>query len=225
MISFKELIEIFRQDSALNQALAASREMLSHTTVMFDSSVAHLRYRDMVDSSVDVFAMDKKVNEFEREVRRRIVKHLAITGAHNMVPGLILTSIVIDFERVGDYCKNIMDLAKLMDNNLKCGKWETDIGSIERSIKALFAETEPVMETEDEARAQALREEHWWVLKKCDEILESVVTSSDHGMTASDAAATAVYVRYLKRVCAHLLNIISSVDNPFDFIGFRFEDD
>jgi hypothetical protein len=32
---------------------------------------------------------------------------------------------------------------------------------------------------------------------------------------------TVLYLRYLKRVSAHLKNIASSVVNPFDRIGFR----
>ena len=31
----------------------------------------------------------------------------------------------------------------------------------------------------------------------------------------------ALYTRYLKRIAAHLINIASSVFNPFERIGFR----
>ena len=36
--------------------------------------------------------------------------------------------------------------------------------------------------------------------------------------------ATALYIRFLKRISAHLMNIASSVVNPFDRIGFREKD-
>jgi hypothetical protein len=35
---------------------------------------------------------------------------------------------------------------------------------------------------------------------------------------------TALYIRYLKRTSAHLMDIASSLANPFDRIGFREED-
>jgi hypothetical protein len=35
----------------------------------------------------------------------------------------------------------------------------------------------------------------------------------------------ALYVRYLKRVTAHLLNILSSVVNPVERIGYREEEE
>ena len=43
-------------------------------------------------------------------------------------------------------------------------------------------------------------------------------------MSSGDAVAVALYVRYLKRVAAHLLNILSSVVNPFERIGYREEE-
>ena len=36
-----------------------------------------------------------------------------------------------------------------------------------------------------------------------------------------EAVATALYVRYLKRISSHLKTIASSVVNPFEKIGFR----
>ena len=40
----------------------------------------------------------------------------------------------------------------------------------------------------------------------------------------NEAVTTALYVRFLKRISAHLMNIASSVVNPFDRIGFRGDD-
>ena len=39
--------------------------------------------------------------------------------------------------------------------------------------------------------------------------------------SSADAACLALYIRYLKRVCAHLRNISTSIVNPFHRIGFR----
>ena len=37
----------------------------------------------------------------------------------------------------------------------------------------------------------------------------------------TDAICLALYIRYLKRICAHLRNIASSIVNPFHRIGYR----
>jgi phosphate uptake regulator len=44
-------------------------------------------------------------------VRRKVLRYLAIAGTVDLVPGLVLTGIVIDIERIGDYTKNIAELA------------------------------------------------------------------------------------------------------------------
>ena len=43
-------------------------------------------------------------------------------------------------------------------------------------------------------------------------------------MARAQTAVVALYVRYLKRVGAHLLNILSSVVSPFERIGYREQD-
>ena len=43
-------------------------------------------------------------------------------------------------------------------------------------------------------------------------------------MARAQTAAVVLYVRYLKRVGAHLLNILSSVVNPFERTGYKEQD-
>ena len=51
------------------------------------------------------------INAYEREVRRKVFTHLAVTGERDLHAGLVLVSVVIDIERIGDYTKNIVELA------------------------------------------------------------------------------------------------------------------
>ncbi|MCK4774824.1 MAG: PhoU domain-containing protein, partial [Candidatus Krumholzibacteria bacterium] len=101
MFRFKELIELWRSDNLLTQALNDSHLMLESTEEMFTESVKSLRESDTGEMGVDVYKKDQIVNEYQREVRGKVLKHLAITGGANIIPGLILTSIVIDIERIG----------------------------------------------------------------------------------------------------------------------------
>jgi len=47
------------------------------------------------------------------------------------------------------------------------------------------------------------------------------VQEKDPSIRPGDAAAMALYIRFLKRVNSHLRNITTSVVNPFDRIGFN----
>ena len=40
-------------------------------------------------------------------------------------------------------------------------------------------------------------------------------------LTTTAAATLALYIRWLKRINAHLRNITTSIVNPFDLIGFK----
>ena len=52
----------------------------------------------------------------------------------------------------------------------------------------------------------------------------ALIGHEDPGLPCNEAVSTALYVRFLKRISAHLMNIASSVVNPFDRIGFRDDD-
>jgi phosphate transport system protein len=221
MFNFRELIELWRTDNLLTQALNDSYVMLDSTRDMFRASVRSLRSSDSGEMGFDIYKMDQQVNQYEREVRRKVLKHLAITGGLNIIPGLILTSIVIDVERIGDYTKNIKDLAVVHPKKLMCGKHEADIARLEPAVGALFDEIIPAVKTTDKEKARKIVADNWWILKKCDEILNSLIAGEDSGMTPGDAVATGIYARYLKRIAAHLMNVATSVVNPFESIGFH----
>lgn len=225
MFRFKELIELWRSDNLLTQALNDSHAMLKSTEQMFTESVKSLRESDSGEMGMDVYEKDQMVNKYEREVRRKVLKHLVITGGKNIIPGLILTTIVIDIERIGDYTKNIKDLAVAHPKKLKCGIFEEDIRKIEKGVAQLFKRANPALRTSDKATASSLMADNWWMLKKCDEILDDLIKEKDTSLGSGAAASTAMYARFLKRITAHLINMLSSVVNPFDGIGFRGEEE
>jgi phosphate transport system protein len=225
MFNFKELIELWRTDNLLTQALNDSNMMLESTHEMFVESVRSLRESDKGEMKINVYDKDQQVNRYEREVRRKVLKHLAITGGVNIIPGLILTSIVIDIERIGDYTKNIMDLAVTHPKRLDCGGYDDVIAKIEDDVERLFEAVIPAVKNTDKPAAQRLIKENWWIIKKCDEIVNGLIKGTDPALGPTEAVSTAMYARYLKRIAAHLMNVASSVVNPFEGIGFHREED
>jgi phosphate uptake regulator len=220
MLRIKEIYELWKRDNLLDQALVDSHDMLHRTYAMFLASVKSLRESDVGAIAFDIYEADQKVNHYEREVRRKVLKHLALTGSTNVVPGLILTSIVIDIERIGDYTKNIKELAVAHPKRLVCGVFEEDVKRIEETVSHLFERIAPTLEASDQDTARDLIEGATWIKKKCDEIDHELIQEKDRTLGPGDAVSIALYVRYLKRIGAHLMNALSSVINPFDRIGF-----
>ena len=225
MLRFREIYEIWRRDNSLRQALNDHRSMLERTARMFQESVKSLRESETGEIGINIYEEDRMVNHHQREVRRKVLRYLAITGGTNVVPGLILTSIVIDSERIGDYTKNIMELAVAHPHRMTGGRYEGDLKKIESSVGVMFGRIASILRCVDTEAARTLIRDNFWIRARCDEILLDLIKGKEALLSSGDAVAVALYVRYLKRVAAHLLNILSSVVNPFERIGYREEEE
>ena len=218
---FKQIFEIFKSDSLYEQALIECHEMLDIDLTMFTESIKSLRKSDSTEIKIDIFAMDKKINEFERDVRRKVMTHLAIGGKEDIGSGLILVSVVIDIERIGDYTKNIYDLAINHPKKLHGGSLESRIDQIEKTVFNLFEESIYAFKNQDIEQARLLMGQYKKdISNQADEITNEIVMGEISDLDIGSASAIGLYSRYLKRIAAHSRNIISSVVNPFERIGY-----
>ncbi|MCA9731280.1 MAG: hypothetical protein H6696_01020 [Deferribacteres bacterium] len=224
MIKFKEILELWRKDNSLTQAYNDSKTMLENAYEMYIESVRILRRSDTSDGREELRERDVLINKYEREVRSKVLKYLAVTGGANIIPGLILTSIVIDLERIGDYTKNIADLSKIHPDRLLGGIFEEEIVKIEETVENLFKNLIPLLLSSEKERARECINSSFWILKASDKIVERCVLSEDTTLAAGTTTAIALYVRYLKRVGAHLINVATSIVNPFEKIGFMLDE-
>lgn len=224
MMRFREIYEIWRRDNSLSLALKESHEMLEKTHRMFQESTSLLRDVGTARMTLNIYEEDRSINAFQIQVRRRVLRYLAIAGMVDLVPGLVLTSIVIDIERIGDYTKNITELATTFPGKLDCGKFEQRVEHIEQTVEKLFGEVRSILARSDRRAARRLLNECGRLRKDADQIIAELIQGDGEPIQGAQAAAVALYVRYLKRVGAHLLNILSSVVSPFERIGFREQD-
>ena len=218
---FKQIIEIFKSDSLYEQALVECHEMLDIDLTMFKASIQSLRKSDSADIDIDIFAMDKKINEFERDVRRKIMTHLAVGSREDVGSGLVLVSVVIDIERIGDYTKNIYDLAVNHSKKLDGGVVEDSLAEIEKISFSLFEDSIDAFKNQDINKSRSLMGSYKeYISSQSDEITNEIISGKVGDIEIGRAAAVALYARYLKRIAAHSRNLISSVVNPFERIGY-----
>lgn len=190
---------------------------------MFEEATRSLRERNDARLEVDIYTKDQLINAYEREVRRKIYTHLAVSGERDLNAGLVLASVVIDIERIGDYTKNIVELALHHPQRLECGTFEEDVQRIEATVRTMFELLLEAVPSSDVSKAREVMSEHWWISRRADDIVSNLIEKNEPSLPGHHAVATVLYVRYLKRISAHLMNIASSVVNPFDRIGFRGE--
>jgi len=218
---FKQIYEIFKSDNLYEQALKECHEMLDIDLTMFKASIQSLRKSDTAELDIDIYAMDKKINEFERDVRRKIMTHLAVGGKEDIGSGLVLVSVVIDIERIGDYTKNIYDLAvnhpKMLDGNAL----EDRLSNVETASLDLFESSIDAFKNQDIDKARGLMTLYKETISsQCDSITMDIISGKLSDIDVGKGTAVAMYARYLKRIAAHSRNLISSIVNPFERIGY-----
>jgi phosphate uptake regulator len=130
-------------------------------------------------------------------------------------------SIIIDVERIGDYTKNIVEMAINHPAKLHGGMFEEDLKRIETTVEDTFKRVRKIFETTDVQDAEKLLSDYHWVNRLCDQRVVDYIKGSDKNVSSSDAVSLALYFRYLKRINSHLRNVATSVVNPFDQIGFK----
>lgn len=220
---FKQIFKLFKSDTLYNQALNECYEMLDIDLEMFQESIHVLRNQDDSKSKIDIAKTDIKINKFERSVRRKVMTHLAVSGTEDLGSGLILTSVVIDIERIGDYTKNIYDLSKFYSKRLNGAELEKDLAEVEENVIALFQNSIKAFKEQDIELARQLMKDYKENISKQSDKITNDIISGKINIEADRATAIAMYSRYLKRIAAHSKNLISSIVNPFERIGYKEE--
>ena len=218
---FKKFRELFGSENLLDQAYETTVTMLETDFEMYKAARHSLRESETAELPIDVRKKDKEINKYERQVRRNVLTHLTVAGNANLVPGLILVSIVIDVERIGDYTKNIVDLAVGHPGKLRGGSFESALNDIETAVIENFDLAITVLKSQDKKRGQQIMKSEEGISKQCEKIVTNLLTKADESISQQDAVAVALYSRHLKRINAHVTNIVSSIVNPFPRIGFR----
>jgi len=217
----KEILSVFQSDSLMERAFKSSFEMLNITNEMFKESKRVLRESDSNEFTYDINVQDEKINKFQREVRKDVFNHLAMSGGEELSSGMVLASIVIDLERIGDFTKNIVEIAQSHPQRLHAGDFEDELIKLERGVEDTFGRTIYCFKNSDEKAAFNLLKEYKWMNKSFDEKIHSLMRGEDDSLTTGSAVALAIYLRALKRIFSHLRNVTSSVVNPFHRIGFK----
>lgn len=213
---FREFFQLWKKTGLLSEALEEVERMLFVAKDMFSFSLRVLM--DKEKEKEDIYKIDRELNKLQRNVRRKILEHLSINPQQDVTSCLVLITIVIDIERIGDYSKNLIELSHKYPQRLK-GKYIEKIRKIERDIEELFDGTINAFKDADIDLAKQVMERHARIAIHCEKIMEELIEDTD--ISPGRGIIYALLARYLKRVSAHLKNIASSVANPFHRLGYK----
>ena len=213
LLGKQTLLDDARQEAVL--MLTTGRRMLDLVLMAVREEVKeHLRAR--------IAAMDKEVNEKQGMVRRKVFSHLSISRGRDLQQGLELIHAVIDFERVGDYTKNIAELVEMVPGELRFGEHEEVFKKVEALTLSVFNLTTDAFVKSDTEAARKAMSTYDQLSMLCDRTLASLVGElREIESLEKQKVILVLMLRYLKRVAAHLKNVATILVNPFHRIGYR----
>lgn len=208
---------------ALEQAVTDFLSMIDHCHWMYGQAGGALWGQgDVATVRGEIYTRDILVNKAERAVRKAIVTHLSMNPRQDMNLCLILMSVVKDAERVGDYCKNMMDLPEYHRMHDDANAVTTELRRIQDQVLGLFPTVLAAFREEDEEAGAALVRQEREVTRACEAVIAQVLDAPN--LSNRQAVAYTLLARFHKRVAAHLGNIASSLVMPIHKLDYFDEE-
>ncbi len=193
-------------------------EMVEQSLRMFDESVAGLLGN--AEISVDLEEMDDYVDAREREIRRRVIEHLAYDPKKDMVASLVMATMVHDAERLGDYARGLSEVIPLAKGP-RSGPFKERLQDLADRLRPLFERTRKALHEDDAEMAGR-------IMSDCRALKKDFLTYSaevaDSSLLADQAVVYATGARMMRRMGSHLSNLASAIRLPYDQIRRDDED-
>lgn len=215
---FHKLFGPSAKSALVESAFEEFSAMLKQAADMYDLATAALF--DNVPLEADLDAMDDRIDEGERNIRRMMLEHLAVNPEQQLVASLALLSIVQDAERLGDFARGLGELIDLARSS-RDDAFAADLRALAERIRPQFDACREGFRDENSEVTRAVGAKHIRIKQELIEFTERLAGSD---LKADLVVVYASGARILRRISAHLANIASAVTQPFDRIRHGDED-
>lgn len=191
--------------------------MLADTRHEFDEALSSLvGGADATVLGPDIRVTRGRINASEREIRRELVVHAGAGGGDDVSTILAYMIVVKKIERIGDNAKNIFDLAAegVRFEDTPDVDVYVQFGDL---ISAMIANAGEIFGARDHFRADEFIVGGDELLAELNELVTKLIRSD---APASEAVPRALLYRYMNRIVANLLGVVSSVILPVDQIDY-----
>lgn len=211
------LLDALRATSSTSPLVAQGTKtvcaMLDTSAKMFDASTATLL--DNKPLMVDLGEMDDRVNAGEREVRRVVLEHLAVSPQDDLAWSLLLLSSIQDAERSGDISKSLAKTASLADAPRE-GQHAEALRAIRDEVRGMFDKAKKAFSKGDSDAAHDVMRANQRMKVRVADLLGEI--AADRSLTPNAATVYALSARMIGRTASHLSNVASAVALPFDLV-------
>ena len=219
---FRKIFAAWKSQGLMNQALDYTEHMFILVSKNFDIATEEL-VENLDIKRAKIYPTDQKINVYEQEVRRKVLEHLTINPKQDLSSSLILITVVKDLERIGDYVKNIIELSHHYPKKLPDNDYTKELVKIRNKISRILKDSLNVFKNADVNKAKKYYEYYREVTERTDSMIIHLLEEKRLG--TREAIVYTLFARYLKRIAAHLANVLTTVINPFHLVGYKFEND
>ena len=210
-----DLFQNLRDPEGGQHMLRRFRAMLSDGRHAFDLAVtAIVSGGDPAAVREEVFETDQRINKNEQALRRELIVHASVRGTTVFPTSLLLMSLVKDAERIGDYAKNILDLAR--HESVLSEEEQDQIAPMAAKASDMLGRAARLFDSQDEAAAAAFLQEEHGLRHQCEAAIDKWIDDVDRNHSAA-----CLVTRFIKRVAGHAGNVVSSVVMPLDMLDFH----
>ncbi len=217
---FRSFRDIFRKDNWSSATSARVGEMLD-TCVSMNKFTYRVLIEGMSDAEAQakLYDRDQRINVLECEVRRSVVTHLALEQRSEDIPtGLVFMNVVKDAERIGDYLKNIYDVAnELMPEGADLSIYKDRLKGFADMMRDTMIETARAFSESDEVSCRNIIES---AREQGHALEEAIADITRSGLDTGNAVSLVLVMRFYKRIFMHLSNIATTVVMPVDKMDF-----
>ncbi len=217
---FKDILSLWKGEEFLGKVVRDFGNMLKEAQEIFDKATA-VFWKKILPSEVhaQIYSKDRKINEEEQRIRRRLIEHLAINPRKDFTACLVFMSVVKDAERIGDYCKNIFELSYILKSSLD-DDLSKSFKDLEAQIRENLGEISSAFISADNKKAITLMQRHGKISSQCESMIRSMINQE---LSVDKTVCYTLLLRYYKRISAHIANIASAIVNPIEKIDYVAE--
>ena len=206
--------------STIEEVEATLVEMMHNARHVYDEAMgAVFGGGKSKETKRDVKKTDKEINIAQQQVRQALVMHASVSPTLDIADTLAYMSVVKDVERVGDYSKNLYDLAKY-GADFSTAPDRDQLAEYRDKVGQLIDDSIVVFGNRDSEAAQQLIDKADGFLDEYDSNVKAAFKSEG---PASDAVARALYFRFLKRITAHVMNLMTALVAPVHRLDYYDE--
>jgi hypothetical protein len=204
--------------TGLDHIVTQAVGMLGDARHSFDQATSALLLgTDPAIVESDILETDRRINTTEQELRSELVVHVTVSVSDVDIGSVLgLTLLLKKIERIGDQAKNVLDLATA--GATLTG--EADIAELRDQrdyVSRLFVVAGELLSEPDE---DGMNDYARRVLKMTGDLDDKIAVLLKSEEPGFKVVPRAIYFRYLKRILANLLGVVSTSNEPLPNIDY-----